>query len=190
VSLGAFYPFSRSHSDLHSSYQELYRWWVGLWRIAGGLEQLRCALCAAGVKESIGYQLLPCRGPSQAALAIQLLARLLLGGCTNTLSCPSPLHWPKSRHRPEVAAAGKRALGMRYKLLPYLYTAVHAAADTGAPIMRPLWFNFPQDKQAQRNDRRVLGRLLLCNWMGQGAAPWAVNCIVQTGVLGQVRRTP
>lgn len=64
---------------------------------------------------------------------------------------PTPTH-PRPC-RPEVAAAGKRALGMRYKLLPYLYSAVHAAAKTGAPIMRPLWFNFPHDGQTHRNDR-------------------------------------
>ena len=40
--------------------------------------------------------------------------------------------------RPEVAEAGKKALGMRYKLLPYLYTAMHTAHSSGAPLMRPL----------------------------------------------------
>lgn len=62
---------------------------------------------------------------------------------------------PTTPCRPEVAAAGKRALGMRYKLLPYLYTATHAAAESGAPIMRPLWFNFPQDRNTHLIDRQA-----------------------------------
>ncbi|KAL4448263.1 hypothetical protein ABPG75_005482 [Micractinium tetrahymenae] len=98
VSLGAFYPFSRDHSDLHASYQELYRW-------------------------------------------------------------------------PEVAAAGKKALGMRYRLLPYLYSAFHAAHTSGAPVMRPLWLNFPADPHTHTFDRQFMvgDALLVSPVLQQGA---------------------
>ncbi|KAL4422944.1 hypothetical protein ABPG75_009141 [Micractinium tetrahymenae] len=39
----------------------------------------------------------------------------------------------------------REAIRQRYALLPYLYTQFLAANGTGAPIMRPLWYDFPQD---------------------------------------------
>lgn len=65
---------------------------------------------------------------------------------------PSPRAHCLTR-RPEVEAAGKKALGMRYRLLPYLYSAFRAAHASGAPVMRPLWLNFPADPRTHRNDR-------------------------------------
>lgn len=61
---------------------------------------------------------------------------------------------PQELYRwPEVADAGRKALALRYALLPYLYTAMHDAARSGCPAMRALWFNYPSDAATLDIDR-------------------------------------
>ncbi len=53
-------------------------------------------------------------------------------------------------------------LTLRYRLLPYLYTLFHEAATTGAPIIRPLLYHFPNDPQTHHGyDQALLGSQLL-----------------------------
>jgi alpha-glucosidase len=56
----------------------------------------------------------------------------------------------------------RRAIELRYRLLPYLYTAVEEASRTGTPVLRPLFLEFPEDAGCQVvGDEAMLGDALL-----------------------------
>ncbi|HEX6277847.1 MAG TPA: TIM-barrel domain-containing protein [Polyangiaceae bacterium] len=70
-------------------------------------------------------------------------------------------HYPWS-FGAEVLATARSALELRYRLLPYLYGAFHAASATGAPVQRPLVFDFQDDERvASIDDEYLLGDALL-----------------------------
>ena len=52
------------------------------------------------------------------------------------------------RFSPEVLAALRRTVALRYQLAPYIYTASRQAYDTGVSILRPLYYAWPEQPQA------------------------------------------
>jgi len=45
----------------------------------------------------------------------------------------------------------REAIERRYRLMPYLYTELHRAHDTGLPLYRPMWLDFPGEEAAYDN---------------------------------------
>ncbi|RLN89092.1 hypothetical protein BBJ28_00022691, partial [Nothophytophthora sp. Chile5] len=63
---------------------------------------------------------------------------------------------------PEVITVGQKFIGMRYRLLPYLYTLGYHAHVDGLPIARPLLMEFPTDTATHSlNHQFMLGNALL-----------------------------
>jgi alpha-glucosidase len=56
----------------------------------------------------------------------------------------------------------RASVELRYRLLPYLYTLFREHTETGAPVMRPLWFEYPDDQRTYTiDDEYLVGRDLL-----------------------------
>jgi alpha-glucosidase len=69
---------------------------------------------------------------------------------------------PAELQNPRVEPILKKYLELRYRLLPYTYTAVRECHDTGLPIIRALWIHYPADRAAAaRGDQYLWGRDLL-----------------------------
>jgi alpha-glucosidase/alpha-D-xyloside xylohydrolase len=76
------------------------------------------------------------------------------GGAGN----PDPSELRNARVEPIL----RKYLELRYRLLPYTYTAAKECCETGLPMIRSLWLHYPQDPAAVvRGDQFLWGRDLL-----------------------------
>ncbi|HWZ91304.1 MAG TPA: TIM-barrel domain-containing protein [Polyangiaceae bacterium] len=63
---------------------------------------------------------------------------------------------------PGTEKLARAALELRYRLLPYIYSAFVRASETGAPVQRPFVFDFQHDRQARETeDAYLFGEALL-----------------------------
>ena len=69
---------------------------------------------------------------------------------------------PSELRNPHVEPILKKYLELRYRLLPYSYTAARETTQTGLPMMRALWLHYPDDPAATaRGDQFLWGRDIL-----------------------------
>jgi alpha-glucosidase len=62
----------------------------------------------------------------------------------------------------DALAATTKALNLRYRMIPYIYTFAEAAYRTGLPLMRPLFLEFPDDQKTwELTDEWLLGDRVL-----------------------------
>jgi alpha-glucosidase/alpha-D-xyloside xylohydrolase len=65
-------------------------------------------------------------------------------------------------HNTQVEPICRKYLELRYRLMPYLYSAVREASLTGMPILRAMWLHYPGDPVAvARGDQFLWGRDIL-----------------------------
>jgi alpha-D-xyloside xylohydrolase len=63
---------------------------------------------------------------------------------------------------PAMLADFQRGLGMRYALMPYIYSQAHVASAKGWPMVRTLFFEYPDDRTSWSiDDEYLFGASLL-----------------------------
>jgi alpha-glucosidase/alpha-D-xyloside xylohydrolase len=79
---------------------------------------------------------------------------------------------PCELRNPHVEPIVRKYLELRYRMLPYVYTAARECCDTGLPMMRALWLHHADDAQAAaRGDQFLWGRdVLVSPVVEKGAA--------------------
>lgn len=62
----------------------------------------------------------------------------------------------------EFTRINRASIELRYQFLPYLYSLFREHELTGAPVMRPLWYEFPNDHETYLiNDQYMVGSDIL-----------------------------
>lgn len=65
-------------------------------------------------------------------------------------------------HNPQVEIICRKYLELRYRMLPYIYSAVRECSVSGIPVMRALWLHYADDPKAvSRGDQYLWGPNLL-----------------------------
>lgn len=74
-------------------------------------------------------------------------------------------------HGEPFESLNRAAIELRYRMLPYIYTAFWQCSQTGMPMMRPLFLAFPGDPAAcEAEDEFMFGdHLLVAPMLGEGA---------------------
>jgi len=79
----------------------------------------------------------------------------------------SHAHLDSKRREPWLFSAGEMklirdAIRTRYSFLPFWYTQFYEHELTGVPVMRPLWYEFPEDEGSYgREGEHMVGQALL-----------------------------
>jgi alpha-glucosidase/alpha-D-xyloside xylohydrolase len=69
---------------------------------------------------------------------------------------------PAELHNAQVEPICRKYLELRYRMLPYTYTAARQCADSGLPLIRALWLHYPKDPRAvAAGDQYLWGRDVL-----------------------------
>jgi alpha-glucosidase len=99
--------------------------------------------------------------PSPELYARWLQAAALTPFLRSHSEAGSKPHEPYS-YGEEFTKINRASVELRYRLLPYLYTLFDEHTRTGAPVMRPLWFEYPDDSRTYTaEDEYLVGRDLL-----------------------------
>ncbi len=83
----------------------------------------------------------------------ELYARWIQWGAFSPILRTHTTRNPKAERRiwkfpDEVFQAARKAFHLRYELIPYIYTAARQCYDTGLPLCRPLYYDWPELDEA------------------------------------------
>jgi alpha-glucosidase (family GH31 glycosyl hydrolase) len=79
---------------------------------------------------------------------------------------------PAELHNAAIEPICRKYLELRYRMMPYLYSAVRECTQTGMPIIRAMWLHYPDEAAAvERGDQYLWGRdMLVAPVVEKGAA--------------------
>jgi alpha-glucosidase len=161
-------PNQRSFVLTRSGYAGVQRWssvWTGdnhsRWEYLEMSLPMLCNLGLSGVA-FVGADI----GGFSGNATAELFARWMQVGVLYPLMRAHTVN-ESARHEPwcfgeKIEQICRQYIELRYQLLPYLYTLFWQASVTGAPILRPLLYEFPNDPQtSQLADQVMLGGAIM-----------------------------